>query len=348
MKMARIIGVCLSIALGASLYLGSGATRGASPAPGPSGYHIIKTIPVAGEGGWDYLIVDSNARRLYLSHSSHVVVIDADTHAVVGDIPDTEGVHGITLAPDLGRGFTSNGRANTVTIFDLKTLKTIGTVKTGTNPDAILYDSVTKRVFAFNGRSKDATVINGADGTVAGTMAVGGKPEFAVADGKGSVYVNIEDTSEVLHIDAQKMTVLHRWPLAPCKEPSGLAMDQKTRRLFSGCDNAVIAVVDADSGKVVATPKIGDGVDATSFDPETNYVFSSNGQSGTLTVIHEDTPDKYTVVEDAPTKKSARTMALDLKTHNIFLPAAEMIPPPAGERRPSIKPGTFELLLLGK
>jgi DNA-binding beta-propeller fold protein YncE len=322
--------------------------RAAGSQPGPSGYHLVKNIPVAGEDGWDYLTVDADARRLYLSHATKVLVFDADSGAQVGEIPDTQGVHGIALAPDLGRGFTSNGRANTVTIFDLKTLKVVGSVKAGTNPDAILYDGVTKRVFAFNGRSKDATVINAADGSVLSTFPVGGKPEFAVSDGKGSVYVNVEDTSEILHIDAQKMTVLHRWPLAPCKEPSGLAMDLKSRRLFAVCDNEMMAVVDADSGKVVATPKIGEGPDAAGFDPETNYAFSSNGETGTLTVIREDAPDKYSVVDNVATKKSARTMALDSKTHNIFLPAADMIPPATGQKWPSVKPGTLELLLLSK
>jgi hypothetical protein len=329
-------------------FLVSAFSRAASPAPGASGYKVIKTVPVAGEGGWDYITVDSAARRLYVSHSTHVVVFDTDTYAVVGDIPDTQGVHGIALATDLGRGFTSNGRANTVTIFDLKTLKTIGTVKTGTNPDAIVYEPVSKRVFTLNGRSNDATAINAADGTVLGTIPLGGKPEFAVADGKGTIYVNIEDTSELAHFDAQKLTVLHRWPLAPCKEPSGLAMDLKNRRLFAGCDNEMMAVVDADSGKVMATPAIGEGVDANAFDPETNLAFSSNGQAGTLTVVHEDSPDKFTVIENVPTKKSARTMGLDLKTHNIFLPAADFDPPAQGERRPKMKPGSMVLVVVGK
>lgn len=323
-------------------------SRAAAPAAGPSGYHVVKSFPVPGEGGWDYITVDSAARRLYVSHSTHVVVFDTDTYAVVGDIPDTQGVHGIALAPDLGRGFVSNGRANTATIFDLQTLKTISTVQTGTNPDAIAYEPVTKRVFTFNGRSGDATAINASDGTVLGTIALGGKPEFAAADGKGTIYVNIEDKSELVHIDAQKLTVMHRWPLAPCKEPSGLAMDQKNRRLFAGCDNEMMAVVDADSGKVIATPKIGGGVDANGFDPGANLAFSSNGEAGTLTVVHEDSPDKFTVVEDVPTKKSARTMGLDLKTHNIFLPAADFDPPAQGERRPKMKPGSFVILVLSK
>jgi len=322
-------------------------SQAAGPTPAASGYHVIKTIPVGGEGGWDYIYVDSDARRVYVSRGTHVIVLDADTYAVVGDIPDTQGVHGVAIASDLGRGFTSNGRANNVTFFDLKTLKSLGTVATGTNPDAILYEPVTKRVFAFNGRSKDATAINGADGTIVGTIALGGKPEFAVADGKGNVYLNIEDTSELVHLDAKDLKVLHRWPEAPCKEASGLAMDLKNRRLFAGCDNKVMAVIDADSGKVIATPPIGEGVDANGFDPATQLAFASNGE-GTLTVVHQDSPEKYTVVENVPTKKSARTMGLDLKTHNIFLPAAEFDAPAAGERRGKMKPGSFVILVVGK
>jgi DNA-binding beta-propeller fold protein YncE len=332
--------------LAAILFAGifSGA---AGQAPGPSGYHVIKTIPIGGEGFWDYLTVDSAARRLYISHGTRVQVMDIDTYAVVGDIPDTQGVHGIALAPELGRGFTSNGRANTVTIFDLKTLKTIGTVNAGANPDAIVYDGVTKRVFTMNGRSHDATAINAADGTVISTFELGGKPEFAVADGKGSIYVNIEDRSELVRFDAQKLVVLNRWPLAPCQGPSGLAIDLKNRRLFAGCGNKMMAVVDADTGKVIGTPAIGQGVDANRFDLGTNYAFASNGE-GTLTVVHEDSPDKFSVVESVPTKRSARTMALDQKTHNIFLAAADFEPPAKGEPRPRTKPGSFVILVVGK
>jgi hypothetical protein len=322
-------------------------SRAASPAPGASGYHVIKTVSVPGDEGWDYLLVDSDARRVYISHGSHVVVMNADTYAIEGDIPDTQGVHGIALARDLGRGFTSNGRANTATIFDLKTLKTIGTVKTDANPDAILYDSVSKHVFTFNGRGKNATVFNAADGAVVGTIPLGGKPEFAVADGKGTVYVNDEDSSELHHLDASAMKELHKWPLAPCKSPSGLAADLKSKRLFAVCDEKVMAIADADSGKVVATPVICDGPDAAAFDPATGYVFASCGD-GHLTVIHEDSPDKYTVVENVPTKKTARTMGLDLKTHNIFLPSAEFDPPAPGERRGKMKPGSFAILVVGK
>jgi len=319
----------------------------AGPTPGASGYHVIKTVPVGGEGFWDYLSVDSQGRRLYISHGTHVQVMDTDTYTLVGDIPDTQGVHGIAVAPELGCGFTSNGRSNTVTIFDLKTLKTLGTASTSTGPDGIVYDAVTKRVFTMNGRSNNATGINAADGTVAGTVDLGGRPEFPAADGKGNIYVNIEDKSEIVQFDAQSLKVLNRWALAPCEEPSGLAMDTSNRRLFAGCHNQMMAVVDADTGKVVATPAIGQGVDANRFDPETNYAFSSNGD-GTLTVVHEDSPDKFTVVENVPTKRSARTMALDEKTHNIFLAAADFEPPAPGERRGKMKPDSFVILVVGR
>jgi DNA-binding beta-propeller fold protein YncE len=316
--------------------------------PGPSGYHVAKTIPIGGAGGWDYCAVDTAARRVYVSHGTHVVVLDADSNAVVGDIPDTPGVHGIALAPDLGRGFISNGRGNSITIFDLKTLKTIGTVKSGgVNPDAIYYDAGSKHVFAFNGRSGTAIAINAADGKVAGMIPVGGKPEFAAGDDQGHVYVNIEDKSQLLEIDAQKLSVLHRWPLAGCKEPSGLAIDQKNRRLFSVCGNKKMMVVNADTGKVVATPAIGEDPDAAGFDPDTQLVFSSNGESGDLTVIHQDSADTYTVVENVPTKKYARTMAIDFKTHNIFLPIADF-EPAKGEEDPPMKPNTFGVLLVSK
>jgi hypothetical protein len=311
--------------------------------PATANYVVTKTISVAGDEGWDYVTVDSTARRVYVSHGSHVVVLDADTGSPAGDIPDTSGVHGIAIASDAGHGFTSNGRANTVTMFDLKTLKTLATIKTGTNPDAIIFDPATKRAFTMNGRSEDTTAINAADGTVAGSLALGGKPEFAVADGKGTIYVNIEDKSELVQFDAKGLTVLHRWPMAPCEEPSGLAADWKTHRLFAGCSNKLMAVIDAENGKVVATIPIGQGVDANGFDPETELAFASTGD-GNVTVAHEDGPDKYSVVANVPTKKSARTMGLDLKTHALFLPAADFDPPAPGERRGKMKPGSFVVL----
>ena len=345
-KSLQLLALVGSLAVGILFCVGS-FSRAAAPAPGASGYKVIKTVPLGGEGGWDYVYVDSDARRVYISRGTHTMVMDADTYAVVGDIPDTQGVHGIAIASDLGRGFTSNGRSNDVTIFDLKTLKAIGNAKTDANPDAIVYDSVSKRVFTFNGRGKNATAINAADGTVAGTIPLGGKPEFAAVDGKGTLYVNNEDTSELHHLDTQSLKELHKWPLAPCKSPSGLAMDLSNKRLFSVCDEKVMSVVNGDTGKVVATPAICEGPDASAFDPSTGYAFASCGD-GNLTVIHEDSPDKYTVVENVPTKRSARTMGLDLKTHNIFLPAADFDPPAPGERRGKMKQGSFVILVVGK
>src|SRR5712692_9658417 len=309
-----------------------------------SGYHQIKKITIGGEGGWDYLVADGG--RVYVSHTNEVDVVDTKKGEGAGKIADLHGVHGIALAPEFGRGFISNGRSNTVTIFDLKTLAKIGEeVATGKNPDAIMYDPSSKRVFAFNGGSADATAIDAGKGTVAGTVALGGRPEFAAADGQGHVFVNLEDKSAVADIDSKKLTVEHKWPLAPCEEPSGMAMDTKTRRIFSGCHNKMVAVMDADTGKVVATPAIGSGVDATGFDPVTGLVFNSCGDT-TLSVIHEDSPDKYTVVENVKTEPRARTMALDTKTHNVYLVTAdfEAAPPPAtppadskGQQRPRMR-----------
>jgi DNA-binding beta-propeller fold protein YncE len=336
----RVVGLSLLAGL---LLLAVGAVRAADG----SGYKVIKSVPVPGEGGWDYVAVDSDARRIYMSHATKVVVFDADSFAVVGEIADTAGVHGIAIAADLREGFTSNGRANSVTAFDLKSLKTLATISVGKNPDAIVYEGVTKRVFTFNGGSKDSTVVDAADGSVLGTLPLGGKPEFAVADGTGKIFVNIEDTSELVEIDAQTIKILQRWPLKPCEGPSGLAMDRKNRRLFAGCDKNVMAVVDADTGKVVATPRIGLGVDATAYDPETGFAFASNGE-GTLTVVKQKSPDKYSVLANVATKISARTMGLDLKTHTVVLPAAELIPPKEGERWATVKPGTMVLLVVGR
>lgn len=317
------------------------------------GYHVMKTYKLGGEGGWDYLTVDASARRFYISRGTHVIVLDADTGKNVGDIPDTPGVHGIALAPELGKGFVSNGREGTVTIFDMKTLAPSGSkAKAGENPDAILYDPATKRVFTFNGRSQDSTAIDAASGKVLGTIKLDGKPEFAASDGKGEIFVNIEDKSELTVIDPNKLEVKTKWPLAPCTEPSGLAMDRQHRRLFVGCDNKMMAVVDADNGKVLATPAIGEGVDATAFDDETGLAFASCGE-GVLTVVKEDSPEKFTVVENAKTEPGARTMALDTKTHNLFTVTAKFGPPPAATAdnphpRRTILPDTFEVLVLGK
>src|SRR5215831_3486220 len=274
----------------------------ALPAAAQNQYQLKQKFTIGGDGGWDYLTYDPAGKRLFISRGTRVMVVDPAKGTVLGEIPNTEGVHGIALAQDLGKGFTSNGRTNSVTVFDLKTLKEISNVKVegGDNPDAILYDAASKRVFSFNGRSKNATVIDADKGTVVATIPLDGKPEFAAADGKGMVYVNIEDRSELTSIDAKKAAVAATWPLTGCEEPSGLAIDAKSRRVFSGCGNKVMTVTNIDTGKVVTTVPIGQGVDANGFDPGTALAFSSNGD-GTLTVVHEDAPDKFSVLADATT-----------------------------------------------
>jgi DNA-binding beta-propeller fold protein YncE len=313
----------------------------------PPGYTLLKTVPIGGEGGWDYLTVDEAARRVYVSHGDQVDVLDADSYEVVGKVADTQGVHGIALAPGLGRGFTSNGKAATVTIFDLKTLKQLGEVKTGKNPDAIVYDTSSKRVFAFNGGDKNVTVIDAVEGKVVDTIDLGGRPEAAVSDGAGHVYTNLEDKNLLLKIDAQKLKVLDKWPLAPGQTPASLAIDPTSQRLFIGCRNKVLVVVNAENGKVVAQQPIGARVDAAEFDRETKLVFTSNGD-GTVTVIHAEGEDKYQVVETIKTRVGSKTMALDPKTHKLFLPAAEFKPSERPGGRPTIVPKTFAVLVFGK
>ena len=338
-RFALVIGAMVSLVLAAV----------AASAPG---YHVTKTWKLGGEGGWDYLKVDSAARRLYISRATKVVVVDADSGKLVGEIADTPGVHGVALVPDIGKGFTSNGREDTVSVFDLQSLKTLNKIKVGNRPDAIWYNSATKRVFTFNAGSQDATAIDVTKGEVAGTIQLGGKPEFAASDGRGTVFVNLEDKNQLFALDADKLTVKERWPLPGCEEPSGLAMDQKNRRLFVGCGNKVMPVVNADNGKVLATLPIGDGVDATAFDEETGLAFASCGE-GVLTVVREDSPDKFSVAENIPTQKGARTMALDSKTHQVYTVAAKFGPPPAPSAnqphpRPTILPDSFVVLVLGK
>jgi len=336
--------------LGVTLGVNSASlVSGVAPGAAASRYHLKKRIKVGGEGGWDYITIDSATRRLFISRGTRVMVVDVDSDKVVGEIADTPGVHGIALAQEFNRGFVSNGRTNNVTIFDLKTLATIGHAAAGQNPDAIIYDPGSKRVLAMNGRSGDITAINAATGEVTGTVAIGGKLEFAAADGKGRVYVNVEDKAEMAVIDATKLTVVSRWPMAPCEEPSGLAMDTENRRLFAGCGNKLMAVIDADSGKVIATPAIGDGVDANGFDPGTGFAFASCGE-GMLTVVHEDAADKFSVIENVPTQRSARTMALDPKTHEVYLVAADFGPRPEPTKdnprpRPPMLPDSFTVLV---
>jgi DNA-binding beta-propeller fold protein YncE len=344
------------LAMAACLFISSGRALGAAPesasAPEP-GYHLIKKLALGGEGGWDYLTIDSAARRMYISRSSHVMVVDLDTEKVVGDIPNTAGVHGIAVAPEFNRGFTSNGRANTSTIFDLKTLKVIGEVKTGGNPDCIVYDPASKRVFTFNGRTDDATAFDAASGEVVGAIALGGRPEYAAADGRGKLYGNIESTSEVVEIDSAKLVVTRRFPLAPGEGPSGVAVDAARGLVFSGCHNKIMTVLDVAAGKVIAGVPIGSGVDANAFDPGTGLAFSSNGD-GTLTVARESAPGKFEA-ENVKTQQGARTMALDLKTHNIYLVTAEFeaapaagAPPERSRGRPPMVKDSFTVLVVGK
>jgi DNA-binding beta-propeller fold protein YncE len=317
----------------------------------PAGYRLLKTIPVPGDGGWDYVSVDDAGRRVYVSHATQVDVLDADTGEIKGKIPDTKGVHGVAVAADVGRGFTSNGRDDSVTIFDLKTLETLGQVKTGKGPDAILYDPDTHQVFAMNGKGGSATVIDAAKGKAVGTIELGGQPESGVADGAGLVFVNLEDKSELLKIDARNLKVLERWSLAPGKTPTGLALDRRNHRLFVGCRgggsgrNGLQVVVNADTGKVVTTLPIGEGVDACAFDPETGLAFSSC-RDGTVTVVHQENADDYKVAETIKTRRGSKTMALDPKTHQLFLPGAEFKDNPGG--RPSMVPGTFVVMIFGR
>ncbi len=316
-------------------------------------YKVTGSIPIGGSGGWDYLSADAQNRRLYVSHGNEVVVLDPDSQKIVGRITGLNRIHGIAIANDLGLGFISDGGSNEVVAFQLQDLSVKQKVKAGTNPDGIVYDPASKRVFAFNGRSGDATVIDAATGNVAGTIKLEGKPEFPVSDGQGSVYANIEDKSEIVRIDSKGLTVTSRWPLAPCESPSGLAIDRENRRLFSVCDNKMMAVVDADTGKVIATPAIGEGPDAAGFDPGTKLAFSSNGESGTLTVIKESGKDQYSDAGTVQTAPGARTMALDEKTHKIYLATASFGPPAPStsgnaRRRPTILPGTFKLLVVSE
>ena len=320
------------------------ATFAAVPAFAQKQFKVTNRVKLGGEGGWDYLVYDPDGKRLFLTRGSHVMVVDAATLKVTGDIPDLSAIHGVALAPEFNRGFISNGGDDTVTIFDLKSLKKLDSVKVGERPDAILYDPFSKHVFTFNARSKDSTAIDAASGKVVGTVALGGKPEFPASDGQGKLYLNIEDKSQIAEVDVAKLTVLNTWPIAPCEEPSALAFDAEHDRLFAGCHNKMMVVVDSDSGKVVATVPIGEGVDAGRFNPKTQEIFMSCGE-GVLTIVHEDTPDKYSVRQNLSTVKGARTMALDQDNDIVYLVTAQREATAAPGQRPAIVPGTFELIV---
>ena len=305
-------------------------------------YKIVSTWKLGGDGGWDYLTADSNAHRLFIARATRVMVIDTTTGKQIGEIPDTQGVHGVALAPDLGRGFTSNGREDTVSEFDLKSLAVEKKIRVGNVPDAILCDPFSKRVFTFNAKGHDTTALDASKGEVAGKIDLGGKPEFAATDDKGTIFVNIEDASEIVAFDPLKLAVKSRWKLADCEEPTGLAIDRKNRRLFSGCGGGkTMAIVNADSGKTVAAPAIGQGCDATAFDADRGLAFASAGD-GTITVIKEDGPDKFSVLQTLTTQKGARTMALDARTHQLFTVTANV----SGTRENrKIEPDSFVVLV---
>ena len=316
-------------------------------------YHLARKVKVGGEGGWDYLVVDTASNRLFLSRGTHVMVLDLGRDSVIGDIPNTLGVHGIALAPELGKGFTSNGRDSSITVFDYRTLATTATVKIpGANPDAIIYEPTTKRVFTFNGRSQDATAIDAATNAVVGTIPLGGKPEAANFDGKGNVFVNIEDKEgKVVAFDAKTLAEKGRWLAANCEEPSGQGIDRKNSLLFLACSNSTMAVVDYRTGKSVASVPIGAGTDGAAFDAARGLAFSTNGGDGTLTVVQMDSPSRFSVIGTIPSQRGARTIALDERTHAVYTVSAEFgeAPAPTAEnprpRRPMV-PGTFTVLVL--
>jgi DNA-binding beta-propeller fold protein YncE len=321
------------------MYLGAGMLlQAADP-----NYHVVKEIQIGGEGGWDYLIVDPAAHRLYVSHATKIVVADIDTGAVVGEIPDTAGVHGFALAPELGRGFTSNGRANSSTIVDLKTLEPLGTVPTGANPDSIRYLPSRKEVWTFNHTGGSITAFDAATGKVVATIDVGGELEEAVEDpAVNRVYVNVEDKGSLAVIDTVKHTLVATWPIAGCEGPTGLAFDARNHLLLSACDGKM-AVTDSTSGKAVTSFPIASGVDGNGFDPATGLAFASSG-TGVLTIAHEDAPNQFSVVQTVKTQPSGRTMWLDPATHAVYVPVATTTRPPNG--RAQITPGTMKVLVL--
>ena len=314
-----------------------------------SGYRIADKIHLEGDGGWDYLTMDDFSSRLYISHGTVCQVLDVNGKKVAGTIPDTKGIHGIAVARELNKGFTSNGRDTSVTVFDLRTLQVITKIKvTGSNPDAILYDPFSHKIFTFNGRSSNSTVIDANTNQVIGTIVLPGKPEFSVTDGKGKVFVNIEDKSLVCWINPVTLKVEKTWPIAPGEEPSGLAIDSKDHRLFIVCGNKLMIVLDADNGNVVSKLIIGERVDGVAYDPALKRVYSSNGD-GTMTVVQEENKDTFKVIENFATQKGARTIAVNPRTHRIYLPVAEYEAAPAATTdnphpRPAVKANSFMIL----
>lgn len=317
-----------------------------------AGYHILRRIAIGGEGGWDYLSVDETLRRLFVSHGTEVDVVNLVSGKTVGRIDKLEGVHGIAIAQDLGRGYISNGRSGLITVFELSTLNRVADWKaTGEGPDAIVYDRASRRLFTLNGRGSNTTLFDAKTGVVVATIALGGKPEEAVSRGDGTLFINIEDRNEIVEIDAKNAKLIRRWSIAPCDSPSGLAIDVRHERLFSVCENKLMVVSDAKAGKVVTTVPIGAGTDGAAFDSKSQLAFSTNGADGTITVVREVTPDKFEVADTVTTARGARTIALDTSSHHLFTPTAKFgatpAPTPDHPRpRPAIEPGTFEVIEL--
>lgn len=350
----------ITLALSAVLFALAAYVQAQTPAPVPT---TVRKIAIRGEGGWDYLTADAASKRLYVSRSDRVIILDTESEKVIGELAGTPGVHGIAIVPDLGKGFTSNGGDDTVTAFDVKTLKETGRVKVGGRPDAIMFEPTSNRVFTFNHGSKDATAVDPSGVTVAGTVALDGVPEAAVSDGKGHVFVNIMDKNEVAEFDAQALCVVNRWSLAPGQRPTGLAMDREHWRLFSVCGGSqTMVVLDADRGHVLARLPIGTGSDGCAFDPGRGLAYSSNGGDGTLTVVQEEKPGQFRVAATIPTQPSARTIALDPQAHRIYLSAATYAPTPVAKtetkpaptgatkgagRRRNVVPGSFTILVVG-
>jgi DNA-binding beta-propeller fold protein YncE len=312
---------------------------------GTQAAQTIHKLNLGGDGRWDYLVVDPDAKRLYVARATRFMVVNTETGDLAGEIADTPGAHGVALVPDLGIGFTSNGLENRTSVFDLKTLKVMKKIETGQNPDAILYNAPTRSVFVFNGQSHNATVIDASTQVAVATIPLAGKPEFAVADDKGNIYVNIADKNTVTVIDARARKVKAVWPLAPCDEPTGLAIDRNSGTAFASCGNKLLAVVDLGSGKVRKTVAIGDDCDAVAYDPKTDLVFASNGE-GTLTVIGKDTKGSYSVRQTLTTQPGSKTMALDPTTQLLYVPAAKFTGPPTQKPRPKVVPGSFEIWVI--
>ena len=308
-------------------------------------YHVAKTFKVEGDGKWDYIAQNPVTGNIYIAHGTIVNIIDKNTGAAKGTIANTDGVHGIGFAPKYGKGFTTNGKLNNVTVFDIKTNKVLAQVKTGESPDAIIYDAFSKKMIVCDGHSKSITVINPADNKVTATISVDGKPETAVSDDAGKIYVNLEDKNEISVIDAKTFKVVAHWSLGKGEGPTGLAIDKKTKRLFAGCDKMLV-IINMENGSLVDYQPIGDGCDGVAFDAGLQQIYASNGE-GTLTVIKENNANDFKVLENTPTVKGARTLVVDETTHQVYLPVADRQPSSGEGKKADLVPGTFRVLVVG-